>query len=125
MFTVQNFEPQTEIGILLLVDEVVLDDVEDTNHLGEDEDLMSVSLELRQQFICKDEFPRRLDHRVKHLFRITLLSNAKFLQDLVLSACDNRTRKKDLYPIKTISYLSLHRLNGLVYLKNFVIEICN
>ena len=42
---------------LLLLDEVVFEDVEDTDHLGEDEDLVVARLQLRQQLVNEHELP--------------------------------------------------------------------
>ena len=75
---------------LLLVYEVVLDDVEDADHLREDEHLVVSGLQLRQQLVDEHQLARRLDHRVEGHFRPGAVNVARLVQDLLLRACRGR-----------------------------------
>lgn len=69
------------------LDEVVLQDVQAADHLGEDQHLVSSSQQLGQQLVDQHQFPGCLDHglqlEVRCLWTVALL---EALQDLLLSA---------------------------------------
>ena len=47
------------------LDEVVFQDVQAANHLGEDEDLVAAGLHLGQQLVDEDQFASRLHHSLE------------------------------------------------------------
>lgn len=67
------------------LNEVVFQDVQAAHHLGEDEHLVASSLHLRQQFVNKDQFPRRLHHRLQvEVHGCGAIHLPEVLQDLLL-----------------------------------------
>lgn len=58
---------------------VILEDIQDADHLGEDEDLVAVLLEFGQQFVDQDKFSTGLDQGVEHMLRVTAVSLSHLL----------------------------------------------
>lgn len=76
------------------LDEVVLQDIQTADHLGEDEDLVSTGLHLGQQLVYEDQFTSRLHHGLQ----VEIKGNravhlSEVLQDLLLSTWEKWTDK--------------------------------
>ena len=67
------------------LDEVVLQDVQAADHLGEDEHLVPPGLHLGQELVYEDQFAGRLDHGLQgEVHGCGAVDLAEVLQDLLL-----------------------------------------
>ena len=67
------------------LDEVVLQDVEAADHLGEDEHLVPPGQQLGQQLVYQHQLPRTLDHGLQlEVPRIRAVAFPEAVQDLLL-----------------------------------------
>ena len=72
---------------VMFVDEVVLKDVQHTDHLREDEDLVSVGVQLGQQLVDQHQLARRVHECLEVLVDFPAL-DAQLREDLFLGAID-------------------------------------